>query len=358
MISRDIKLVDKTSRVFKLFEDYSKIFEKIYIIILAKKQSGVIYEQKWINIYDNIFVFTVYTDSYVGTISAVVKGMRRLKENFDIVTVQDPFEAGFLAFLISKFLGLKIQVQVHTDFLSPHYRRESLVNRLRVLLAKFLLKRADCIRVVSSRIKESIINEIRIKREPYVLPVFVDMDKIAQSFSGIDLKKKYPTARKIILMASRFSPEKNFNLALKTFDVVHKKDNTIGMVIVGDGPEKKNIERFIFDRNMKNIFIEPWQSDILQYYKASDVFLVTSDYEGFGLTIVEALASGTPVVSTDVGIAKVAGAKVVSQRAPEFLAGAIFDVLNNNEKGVLNRDNFYLSKDDYLQKFKDSLVSC
>ena len=55
----------------------------------------------------------------------------------DLVTSQDPFEIGFLGWILAKRFGAKLQLQVHTDFMSPHYAAESLRNQIRVRLAKF-----------------------------------------------------------------------------------------------------------------------------------------------------------------------------------------------------------------------------
>ena len=52
-----------------------------------------------------------------------------------------------------------------------------------------------------------------------------------------------------------------------------------------------------------NIVFEGWQNDSLSYYKTADLFLNTSNYEGYGLTFLEAAVSGCPIVTTDVGIA-------------------------------------------------------
>ena len=73
----------------------------------------------------------------------------------DVVTVQDPFETGLIGWVIARTSGSAFHVQVHTDFRSPAFRR-SLLNRLRVALARFIIGRADRIRVVSERIKDSI----------------------------------------------------------------------------------------------------------------------------------------------------------------------------------------------------------
>ena len=50
-----------------------------------------------------------------------------------------------------------------------------------------------------------------------------------------------------------------------------------------------------------NVVFAGWSDDIVSYYKTADLFLLTSDYEGYGMTLIEAAAAGCPIVTTDVG---------------------------------------------------------
>src|SRR6185436_5341871 len=96
------------------------------------------------------------------------------------ISAQDPFESGLAAYRIAKQTGTKLHLQVHTDLESPYFRKHSLLNRMRVILAHYLLPKADGIRVVSSRIKDSLLSTLHfpLSTSLCVLPVFVDTDKI------------------------------------------------------------------------------------------------------------------------------------------------------------------------------------
>ena len=94
----------------------------------------------------------------------------------DVVSVQDPFEVGLLGLLVARILRVPLHVQVHTDFLSPHYVRHSFLNRLRVAVAGFVLHRAVRVRVVSERVKDEIVERYGLKTHISVLPIFVDVE--------------------------------------------------------------------------------------------------------------------------------------------------------------------------------------
>jgi glycosyltransferase involved in cell wall biosynthesis len=229
-----------------------------------------------------------------------------------LITAQDPFETGLVGYWLKKKFGVPLQLQVHTDFMSPYFRAESLKNRLRYWLGKWLIKKADCVRVVSQRILNSLkaislpAGRHGYKLKADSLPIFVDIQKIKDAPIVGDLRRKYP-GRFIILMASRLSKEKNISLAIEAMARIAKSESQGVkplLLIVGNGPERKNLELGIRNYELdKNVVLENWTGDLSSYYKTSDLFLLTSNYEGYGRTVVEALAADLPVVMTDVGLA-------------------------------------------------------
>jgi Glycosyltransferase len=179
----------------------------------------------------------------------------RLK-NIDVVSAQDPFECGFAAWLIARRLKAKLQFQIHTDFLSPCFVQESFVNKMRVCVAKFLLPRADGIRVVSERIKNSIIVNCKLKidnSEIVVLPIFVDVEQISKNKETHNIHSRYPSASHIILMASRFTREKNILMGLRAMQEVVKRYPKALLLLVGDGPENKTYNLPLITYNSKRM---------------------------------------------------------------------------------------------------------
>jgi glycosyltransferase involved in cell wall biosynthesis len=292
-----------------------------------------------------------------------------LTTNFFIST-QDPFEAGLAGYFLKKKFGLPLQLQIHTDFLNPYFIRESFLNRVRVLLAKFLLPRADCVRVVSERIRRSLLTTHYSLPTIAILPAFVDFQKIAEQPIQTDLRKKYPN-RFIILMASRLTREKNIASAIEAMAEVIKQFPRALLLIVGDGQEQKNLKSQISNLKIEeHIILEPWTNNLASYYKTADLFLVSSFYEGYGRTILEALACGLPVVSTKVGIAEEAiqdgeNGFLIFSPDSRAIANALQKVIvvrgslrsmRIKTRGVITR--FIQSPEEYLTKLKESFPSC
>lgn len=251
------------------------------------------------------------------------------REFFDLVTAQDPFENGLAAWFLAKRLGARLELQIHTDLFSPYFTRFSLLNKIRIILAKFLLPRASQIRVVSDRIKRGLIEKLKIENSKITTrPIFVDTEKIKNAPIKTDLHQKYPQFDKIILMASRLTKEKNIELAIAAMPEILKHQPRTGLIIVGSGPEEQKLRLLASSLELsENIIFEGWCDDLFSYYKTADLFLNTSWYEGYGMTLVEAKAAGCLVVSTDVGVAKEVGATIIPHEDAKIAAQIILKTL-------------------------------
>ncbi len=261
----------------------------------------------------------------------------RPPERFDLVTSQDPFETGVIARRLARIVGAKLELQIHTDIGNNYFQHESFKNRVRYFLAKRLLPKADHIRVVSNRVRLYLVEKLKVENSKIeVRPIFIDVEKIKNSPITLNLHQKYPQFDKIILMASRLTREKNIGLAIEAIrDAnlrIHTNDTNkkILLLIVGSGPEEKKLKLLASSFQLsENIIFENWvdQETLYSYYKTCDLFLVTSFYEGYGMTLVEAQAAGCKIVATDVGVAREIGAHIVSINDPQAVAENIVKLL-------------------------------
>ena len=253
------------------------------------------------------------------------------KNVYDVVTAQDPFWRGLLAWRIARRIGAKLNLQVHTDVSAqPFWRRT---------LACFLLWRADSVRVVSEKIKEQI-EAAGAKAHICVLPVYVDVAR----FQNLEPE---PHAQKTILWIGRFESEKDPFSAIRVLKEVRAKGIDAKLVMLGAGSLEASLRLLA-----KTLPIElPGWQDPLSYLRIADVVLCTSRHESWGASIVEALAAGVSVVAPDVGIAKEAGAIVVPR---SDLGKAIIDVLNSGQRGELKIP--VLAADEWAKRWRETLI--
>lgn len=227
----------------------------------------------------------------------------------ELVTVQDPFETGLIGLCVARRFGVPLHVQVHTDFTSAAFRRLSLVNQIRSHIAWFVLRRAARVRVILSRTKDDLI-AAGITAPIEVLPIFVDTERYASL-----MREKHPRWKIDALYIGRLEREKHPCLALDAVAAARKAGHDIGLTVVGEGSELEMLKQKARDAGLESrVEFVGWQQDISRYLARADVVLVPSRYEGYGLVIVEALAAGVPVIATDVGVAREAGAIVAPER--------------------------------------------
>ena len=364
MFSSDPTIVRWQSPACQRMKEYGELFDKLFIFLLIRERAPAI------NISDKIQVkvFSGRITRFISCAAALYKIVK--KEDISVITTQE-IEHALIVYILKPVLRAKWQMQIHTDIFSPYYAASSFLNYLRGFIGKFLIPRADSIRVVSERIKHSIIKIFpSAKLNITVLPIFVDTERFSKLLPSFDLHEKYKKFSFIILMVSRISHEKNIGLALEAFAQVVKKEPNAGLVIVGNGPELGNFksQSASWRTNLKlddKTRFEGWVDDLASYYKSADLYLLTSDFEGYGRTVIEALACNLPVLMTDVGVA----GEVVIDRNNGLIvpvgesmgiAAEILRLIQDKKAYEELKKNSCLlapmpSKEEYLRKFKESL---
>ncbi|MBI5645192.1 glycosyltransferase [Candidatus Kaiserbacteria bacterium] len=272
--------------------------------------------------------------------------------HYDIVTAQDPFENGFVAWHAARRGNVPLHLQIHTDFLSPAFARHSFMNRIRVILAQFLLRRADRIRVVSSCIRVNMMR-LNLIAPVAVLPIFVDVDRF-RNVADQNLAVRFAQFRTKLLLVSRLEPEKNPCLALKSF--ANAAPQSSCLIILGKGSEQTHLIQLAKELNISDRVFFEGEKDAAPYYAISDIVLITSRYEGYGRVFIEASAARKPVLSTDVGIARESGATVASEK--DF-ARALAEWFTSGPRTNSLKSYPYHSFDEYVRAYCDDIArSC
>jgi len=254
---------------------------------------------------------------------------------FDVVTSQDPFWRGLVAWFLARRLGARLNIQVHTDF-----EAEARAKPIRRILGQFILRHADSVRVVSEKIKRQIerYTQVRIK----ILPVFLDLEKFRHG-----TRQEHPS--KNILWVGRLEGEKNPLEAIAVLKKVRQAGIDAKLIMLGKGALENEVSRRAEGLRVE---ILGWKADPAPYLEVADVVLCTSKYESFGASIVEALAAGVPVVAPDVGVAREAGAIVVPR---ERLAETVIEMLQSTRpiRGELKLKT--LSREEWAKRWRETL---
>lgn len=225
-----------------------------------------------------------------------------IKENL-VITAQNPFEVGLVAYWLARKLQAGLELQVHGDFFgSSWWQWHPPLNLLRYHLGLFWLKRARAVRAVSQRVKTSLrllgIAEEKITVAPiFTPPRQANPDAVAQ-LQGLW------EGQRVILGVGRLEPEKNFSLLIRAFQEIARQKSDVVLAIVGDGSEKNNLSALAARLGVtERVHFWGGQVDPAAYYAVATVLAVPSYFEGWGRVAIEALQAGCPVVMTDVGLA-------------------------------------------------------
>ena len=127
-------------------------------------------------------------------------------------------------------------------------------------------------------------------------------------YNPLTLKPGQPSTgqSKKFLAVGRFSHlHKGFDLLIDAFHLFAQQDNEWTLDIVGEGPEEEMYRKKIAEYQLeKRILIHPFTNNIQAYYSQAQVYVLSSRWEGFGLVLVEAMAHGLPIVSSDLPTSK------------------------------------------------------
>jgi glycosyltransferase involved in cell wall biosynthesis len=271
----------------------------------------------------------------------------------DVVSAQDPFEAGLAAWMIARRLRVPLHVQVHTDLLSPGFARHSLLNRIRVFIARFVLKRAARIRVVSTSIKEKIEARYHLSAPITVVPLFFDAERFRNAQSDPVLESRFSDFKFKLLYVGRLEAEKNVSLAITAFAAAAPENACL--IILGAGSEKAMLEALAKRLGLDGRIFFEGERDPASYYNLADLVLLTSHYEGYPGVVAEALSGGVPVISTNAGAAREIGAMIAKQ---ESFAEALKRWFESGPREGVLKSQPYKDFNDYVRAYCADIAAC
>ena len=226
----------------------------------------------------------------------------------DIIHTQTEFSLGLLGIWIAKELRIPVVHTYHTQYEDyVHYLAKGMV--IRPSMVKYIVRgfMSDLDGVVCpSEIVYDLLVGYKIKAEKRVIPTGIDLAKFDRpELSREDIKKlrfKLGIAEDevMLLSLSRISYEKNIQAIVEALPMVLEENAKVKLVIVGDGPYAEDLKALVAQLHIEDSVIFTGMiapSDTALYYKTADFFISASTSETQGLTYLESLASGTPIIA-------------------------------------------------------------
>lgn len=225
----------------------------------------------------------------------------------DIVFAQDTVSVGLPSLLVSKILRKTFVLRVPGD-----YAWEQATQRFKVAdkiddfqskkygmmvellrsIQKFTVNGADVVITPSMYFKNLVSNWVQDKSKVYCIYNGIDLSGIAQTVGGYEPKT--------IISAGRLVPWKGFPALIYSLQSLPEWK----LYIAGDGPMKNELEQVSVTAGVSDrVFFlgQISQDNLIKKIQKSDIFVLNTHFESFSFQIVEAMASGTPVVATNIG---------------------------------------------------------
>ncbi len=285
-----------------------------------------------------LFEFPLYSLALASKMSEVAK-----YEKLDLLHVHYAIPHASSAFLAKQILkdtkDLKIVTTLHgTDItligLEPSF----------LPLVKFSIEESDSVTAVSRFLKEKTLTNYSIEKDIEVIPNFVDTELFKPGDSCSFKHHIAPNGEKILIHTSNFRAVKRVPDTIRIFEKVIK-EIPAKLLLVGDGPDRSECERLCRELHLcEHIKFLGKQEALVELLNASDLFLIPSQSESFGLAALEAMSCGLPVVASSVGGLP----ELVKHNETGFIAEIgdidrmakyVIDLLTNEKKYKIFSDN-------------------
>lgn len=167
----------------------------------------------------------------------------------------------------------------------------------------FSMNKSDVITSVSESLKEDILRLFDVKKEVHVVPNFIDIERHRRKSLNTECHRNRMAneEERIITHISNLRPVKRLTDVIEVFDRVQKQIPA-KLIVIGEGPDKLKAEELCAKKGIESKVIFLGNSlEINEILSFSDLFILPSEKESFGLAALEAMASGVPVVSSNAG---------------------------------------------------------
>ncbi len=239
----------------------------------------------------------------------------------DIIFAQDPVSVGLPSALAAKVLGKKFALKVVGDYAWEQYQQKiknqkskiknlddfqkeklDFITELRRRIQKFVTQRAQKIIVPSEYLKKIVMqwgaNEKKISA------IYNAFEADTGQISKDEARSRLGLSGTVAVSAGRLVPWKGFEALIEIVAELQKDISGFKLVIIGSGPDEERLLAKVKNLGLEGVvtLVGPISHDgLLRYFRAGDVFILNTAYEGFSHTLLEAMASGLPVITTPVG---------------------------------------------------------
>ncbi|MBT4485691.1 MAG: N-acetyl-alpha-D-glucosaminyl L-malate synthase BshA [Candidatus Latescibacteria bacterium] len=238
-----------------------------------------------------LFDYTPYSLSLASKMAQVA-----IREDLDLLHVHYAVPHATSAYLAKKIIEKRKRIPIITTL---HGTDITLVGNDPSYfdITKFSIEESDAVTAVSQYLKNQTIYRFMVDNEIEVIPNFVDTEKFSPRTSEARKCLAEPD-EKVIMHISNFRPVKRIPDIIDVFEEVSRRIKA-RLILIGSGPEKEHSRALVEEKGLSDrVHYLGVQNDVSQSIACADVYLLLSEHESFGLTALEAMSCGVPVIGT------------------------------------------------------------
>ena len=282
----------------------------------------------------------LFNSFYYFNFFGLISLYKNVNKNKQIIHCHMPPSLFLMTILLPFSKNKKIIYTSHND--EPFFP----INILDLIFSKYIINKANKIVAITSAVKRFLIKRYNINNQKVSVIDYSFDPTIYVSNNNSDEFDIYKDDKIYIGIVARLVNQKRIDLLIKAFKEVNRNNKKIVLVILGNGENKSKLLSLSNKLNLRNNIIWINYSEfVIQHMKRWSLFCLTSQYEGFGLVILEAIYAGLPIVAMDVS-----SIKDIVGPCGETVAFGDYFAFSEKIKYVLENKSSYL-KNKHLKKF-------
>ncbi len=283
------------------------------LVIVPKPQPGC--DPKEFKVHKNARIywapsidFRFYPEFRIGLPNLkILNQVKKFKP--DVIHTHTPFALGFQGLVLARRLKIPVLTTHHTNLTDVEQLKTFNLYESKIAaqfqkgigkLISFFLNKHQLV-IVPTKDTLTDIRKLGVEKPAMVVPSPVDIQSLRTAKDKGKLLRTHLGIRKACLYVGRLSGEKNIDLVIQAFALARKKIPSLKLVLIGDGPDRGRLFQLASDLEVSESII--WTGKIPRdrlinqgYFYLGDVFMTLSKYETQGLSTVEAMACGLPVI--------------------------------------------------------------
>lgn len=272
----------------------------------------------------------------------IARKLRKL--DIDVIHVHTEFSIGMFARIYAKRYRVPLVYTYHTMYEDYyHYISKSKLAKIFTIKASFLAANTASEIIVPSNKSREALRKYGVEKFINVVPTGLNLDRFNKALDDDEraqiIREEYNLVGKtVFIFLGRIAKEKSVDLIISGFKNVCEKHQNAQLLIVGDGPSREDCKKLVDELGMQDrvTFTGKMPPEVVPYfYKSADVFVNASSSETQGLTYIEAMATGLPVIAR--------------------YDGNLEGVIDNRENGFFfsDVDDFAIKVDTFLSLSED-----